>query len=74
MKLLTPEEVGSLFKIKVRQVKELARQGRIPAIKVGKVWRFPEDSLRDWMKKKGARENDEGEIDSIVDEIILEVS
>jgi len=73
MKLLTPEEVGSLFKIKVRQVKELARQGKIPAIKVGKVWRFPEDSLRDWMEKRGVA-NDKSEIDSIVDEIISEVS
>ena len=74
MKLLTPEEVGSLFKINVRQVKELARQGRIPAIKVGKFWRFPEDSLRDWMKKGEVPENDWDEINSIAGKIISEVS
>ncbi|MFX0199711.1 MAG: helix-turn-helix domain-containing protein, partial [Candidatus Hodarchaeota archaeon] len=33
--LLTPEKVAQLFSLKVRQVKELARQGRIPAVKVG---------------------------------------
>lgn len=74
MRLLTAEQVSEQFQLKVRQVKELARQGRIPAIKVGKVWRFPEDSLRDWMKNGEVPGNGEGEIDSIVDEIISEVS
>ena len=73
MKLLSPEEVCELFQIKVRQVKELARQGKIPAVKVGKFWRFPEDSLRDWMKDGVAHDNDEREIDSIVNEIVAEV-
>jgi len=30
--LLTAEQVAQLFSIKVRQVKELARQGRIPGV------------------------------------------
>ena len=49
--LLTPEQVGQLFNLKTRQVKELARQGRIPAVKVGRLWRFPEDSLKAWLEK-----------------------
>jgi excisionase family DNA binding protein len=28
---------------------EFARQGRIPAIKVGKVWRFRPSSLKRWL-------------------------
>jgi len=45
MRLLTAEEVSKLFQLKTRQVKELARQGKIPAFKVGKLWRFPEDCI-----------------------------
>jgi len=74
MRLLTAEEVSERFQLKVRQVKELARQGKIPSIKVGRLRRFPEDSLRDWMKNGVVPKNSESEIDSIVDQIISEVS
>ena len=71
---LTSEEVSKLCKIKIRQVKELARQGKIPAIKVGKLWRFPEDSLRDWVEKGLNSNNHQKEIDLIANQIISEVS
>jgi len=38
MNLLTPEQVSEKFQIKLRQVKELARQGKIPAGNVGKLF------------------------------------
>lgn len=72
--LLTPEQVSELFNLKVRQVLELARQGRIPAIKVGRLWRFPEDSLKAWIEKSQATCISQNEINSVVDEIIREVS
>ena len=31
---------------------EFARQGRIPAIKVGKVWRFRPSSLKRWLDEQ----------------------
>jgi len=74
LKLLTPEEVSELFNLNVRQVKELARQGKIPAIKVGKLWRFPEDALRDWIENSTIYKNDQSEIDTIVNQIISEVT
>jgi excisionase family DNA binding protein len=74
MRLLTAEEVSEKFQIKTRQVKELARQGKIPAIKVGKCWRFPEDSLKDWIENGTVCKNDQSEIDTIVDQIISEVA
>jgi excisionase family DNA binding protein len=51
MRLLTAEEVSELFQLKIRQVKELARQGKISAVKVGKLSRFPGDFLKTWVKK-----------------------
>ena len=72
--LLTAEQVAQLFSLKVRQVKELARQGRIPAVKVGKVWRFREDSLKECIEKGQATDISQTEINSRVDQIIKEVS
>ena len=74
VRLLTPEEVSAQFQLKVRQVKELARQGKIPAIKVGKLWRFPESSLKDWVRIGVNPNSDSHEIDAVVDQIISEVS
>ena len=83
LKLLNAEEVGCILRIKVRQVKELARQGRIPAIKVGRLWRFSQERLEDWIKgdeKEVDRvdyeedEVDHDEVNRIVDQIISEVS
>jgi len=71
--LLTAEQVGQLFNLKTRQVKELARQGRIPAVKVGRLWRFPEDSLKEWIQKGQATDISQTEINSRVDRIIKEV-
>lgn len=44
-RLLTPDEAASLLRVSVYTVKEYARKGIVPAIKVGGVWRFPESAL-----------------------------
>jgi excisionase family DNA binding protein len=72
--LLTPEQVSKLFNLKVRQLKELARQGRIPAVKVGRLWRFPVDSLRAWIEKNQTTHPSQAKINSVVDEIIDKVN
>ncbi len=72
MRLLTPENVAALFSLKIRQVKELARQGEIPAVKVGRLWRFPEEALQKWLVNKSNAPL--GDVGPIVDRIIREVS
>jgi len=69
MRVLTPEEVSDLLKIKTRQVIELARRGRIPAKKVGKFWRFPADPLKRWIQS-GLGEDNSPDIDLEVDRLI----
>lgn len=69
MKLLTPEEASELLNIKSRQIKEMARQGKIPAKKVGKFWRFPDEHLCEWIQGE-LRRNEQLDIDSVVDRII----
>lgn len=48
VKILTLEEVSQKFKISIPQVQKLAREGRIPAHKVGRLWRFDEEELNRW--------------------------
>jgi excisionase family DNA binding protein len=51
-KLLTPEEAGELLSLHVETVRRMARDGRIPALKVGtRRWRFDPAELREWMKQ-----------------------
>jgi excisionase family DNA binding protein len=51
-KLLTPEEAAELLRLSVYTLQEYARKGVIPAIKVGKVWRFREPELNTWLEKQ----------------------
>ena len=41
---ITTAEVATLLKISVSTVQRMAREGRITALKVGKLWRFPAQS------------------------------
>jgi excisionase family DNA binding protein len=41
---ITTAEVAALLKISVSTVQRMAREGRITALKVGKLWRFPAQS------------------------------
>lgn len=47
--ILTIEEAAGLLKIPVSSVYKLAQQGRIPAQKVGRHWRFHRQTLLNWV-------------------------
>ncbi len=51
-RLLTPDEVAILLGIERVQVIRLARAGKIPAIKLGKAWRFRPSTLDAWLVEK----------------------
>ncbi len=67
--MFTPEEASGMLGIKPRQLKEMARQGKIPAVKVGKFWRFSEEALENWIWSQGNLSlNYEPDFDSIIGE------
>lgn len=41
---ITTADVARLLKISTSTVQKMAREGRLPALKVGKLWRFPSQS------------------------------
>jgi excisionase family DNA binding protein len=52
--LLTPEEVASLLGVSRLFVVRQSRAGRIPAIKIGKVYRYRPESIRAWLDEREA--------------------
>ena len=46
---LTIQEVARRFGVNVTTVYRLAKQGKLPAFKVGNQWRFSEARLEEWV-------------------------
>lgn len=53
--ILTIEETAELLKIPRSSVYKLAQQGKIPAKKVGRHWRFHRQTLLEWVAGDNTR-------------------
>lgn len=51
METLTPNEIAKMLRIHPFSVTRLARQKKLPAFKVGGVWRFRKDQFEDWIDR-----------------------
>jgi excisionase family DNA binding protein len=47
--ILTPIEAGEYLNLSVRTIHRLAKNGLIPAFKVGRRWRFKKGALDKWL-------------------------
>jgi len=52
--LLTTQDVLRLMKVDRSTVYRMAEDGRLPAVKVGRQWRFPEDQIHDLLRCRPA--------------------
>lgn len=50
--MLTPKEAATYLRLSVYTIKEYARRGVLPAVKVGNVWRFPKAALFQWLEDR----------------------
>ena len=50
--LLTVEEVAQYLRLEPDTVRKLAREGKFPAVKVGRVWRFRRSTIKAWIKEQ----------------------
>lgn len=50
-KLLTPEELADKLNVKLTHLYGLVRKDEIPYCKVGKLLRFKESEIEEWLKK-----------------------
>ena len=49
--MIGPKELSKLTAIPVRTLTRLAQEGKIPAVKVGRQWRFIRSDVEKWLKK-----------------------
>ena len=49
---LTPHEISKILKLHPFTVTRLAREGKIPAFKVGGVWRIRKDQFEQWIQQE----------------------
>lgn len=66
-KLLTIEEVARIFGLNPMTIYRKARSGDIPALKLGRCWRIPEDDLQAWIKSRagGGRLSEKTDLASV---------
>jgi len=51
--VLTIREVAQYLRLSEAKIYELARNGTIPALRIGKSWRFQKELLIEWVRKGG---------------------
>ena len=56
MKLLKIKEVASILKIDKITTYKYAKDGTIPAIRIGRNWRFLEEVLEEWLTQKAGKD------------------
>lgn len=54
-RIMTLEEVSKYLKLHKATVYKMAQAGRIPASKVGKVWRFKRAKIEVWLDRRQQR-------------------
>ena len=47
--LLTPTQAAQLLQVHEKSVQSFARSGKLPAVRVGKAWRFRASALDAWV-------------------------
>lgn len=47
--VLTADDVAALLRVSSKTVKRLAAEGRLPAQRVGRAWRFSKEAILEWL-------------------------
>jgi excisionase family DNA binding protein len=67
-RMLTAKEIQTLLQVDRSTIYRMAEAGKLPAVKVGKQWRFPEEQVQPWLRKQFRSE--EIQVASISDEFV----
>ena len=52
--MMTTREIAEYLKLHEITVCKYAAQGKIPAIRIGRVWRFDKDAIDKWIRERTA--------------------
>ena len=49
--IMTTKEVAKYLKLHAITICKLSKEGKIPSVRIGKVWRFDKDVLDEWIAR-----------------------
>lgn len=49
LELLTPKEVAEILRVSPRTVQRWVKEGKLWAVRVGRLWRIPREALREFL-------------------------
>jgi excisionase family DNA binding protein len=52
--LLTVKEVAKLLRLSAQTLYKMLEQGEIPAMRIGKQWRFEASVVKNWLESQGS--------------------
>ncbi len=50
--IMTVHDIANYLRLSEAKVYKLAKEGQLPALRVGKSWRFRKDMIDEWMRKE----------------------
>jgi excisionase family DNA binding protein len=53
--LLDSSDAARILKINTKTLQSMARSGKVPAIRIGKLWRFHKAQLESWLRSQSRR-------------------
>jgi excisionase family DNA binding protein len=59
--IMTAQEVAEYLRLAEATVYKLAQAGDIPAVKVGRAWRFKKNMLDEWFRDESRRQSQAGD-------------
>ena len=61
--VMTVEEVAEYLRVTPSSIYEWAKAGKMPAAKVGRLWRFHREEIDAWVREGGLRPSSQGAAD-----------
>src|SRR3989304_7971 len=65
MTFLTTRDLQDLIRVDKSTIYRMAEDGRIPAVKIGRQWRFPADKVEAWLHGEAA-ESTPGALETLI--------
>ena len=50
--IMTVHDVAEYLRLSEAKIYKMAREGHVPAIRMGKKWRFKKDLIDDWIRRE----------------------
>lgn len=60
-KFYTPDEIAKQLKITRQAINKWIREGKLKAVKLGRIWRIPESALQEFIKESMEKGKGKGE-------------